>query len=53
MNFKWDIIGNDRAIEYLDKSLGKNNIANFYIFSGPTGLGKFSLAKNFITNIFY
>ncbi len=53
MNFKWDIIGNDRAIEYLDKSLSKNNIANFYIFSGMTGVGKFSLAKNFAKNIFF
>ncbi|MDD3711820.1 MAG: hypothetical protein PHP37_04435 [Patescibacteria group bacterium] len=52
MNFNWDIIGNDRAIEYLDKSLGKNNIANFYVFSGMSGIGKFSLARNFAKNIF-
>lgn len=52
MNFKWDIIGNDRAIEYLDKSLSNKKIANFYIFSGVSGVGKFSLAKNFAKNIF-
>ncbi|MFA5248875.1 MAG: hypothetical protein WC415_06730 [Patescibacteria group bacterium] len=52
MEFKWKTIGNQKAVEYLDKSLSNNQIANFYIFSGLTGLGKFSLAKNFITNIF-
>lgn len=52
MNFKWNIIGNDRAIEYLDKSLGNNQIANFYIFSGISGVGKFSLAQNLAKNIF-
>ncbi|HPT08611.1 MAG TPA: hypothetical protein PLE28_02870 [bacterium] len=52
MEFKWKIIGNQKAVEYLDKSLSNGQIANFYIFSGQSGLGKFSLAKNFITNIF-
>ncbi len=52
MKFNWKIIGNQRAVEYLDKSLSNNQIANFYIFSGPDDVGKFSLAKDFITNIF-
>jgi hypothetical protein len=52
MNFKWKIIGNEKAIEYLDKSLGNNQIANFYIFSGISGVGKFSLAQNLAKNIF-
>lgn len=52
MNFKWNIIGNDRAVEYLDKSLSNDKIANFYIFSGLSGVGKFSLARNFVRNIF-
>jgi hypothetical protein len=52
MKFKWKTIGNQKAVEYLDKSLSNNQIANFYIFSGPNGVGKFSLAKDFITNTF-
>ncbi|HOZ53699.1 MAG TPA: AAA family ATPase [bacterium] len=52
MNFNWSIIGNQRAIEFLDKSLSNNNIANFYIFAGPKGLGKFSTAQDLVKNIF-
>lgn len=52
MKFKWKLIGNERVVEFLDKSLINNNIANFYIFSGCNGLGKFTLAKNFIQNVF-
>lgn len=52
MNFNWKIIGNQKAVEYLDKSLSLGRIANFYIFSGPEGVGKFSLASNFVTNVF-
>lgn len=53
MDFNWKIIGNNRAVEFLDKSLASKNIANFYIFSGLSGTGKFTLAKNFISNIFF
>ncbi len=52
MNFNWSIIGNRKAIDFLDKSLCNNNIANFYIFSGPKGLGKFSTAQDLVKNIF-
>ncbi len=51
-NYKWSNIGNEQAVEFLDKSLKNNQLANFYIFSGPSDLGKFSLAKNFAQNIF-
>lgn len=52
MNFNWSIIGNRKTIDFLDKSLCNNNIANFYIFSGPKGLGKFSTAQDLVKNIF-
>lgn len=51
-NYNWINIGNDMAIEFLDKSLKNTQLANFYIFAGPNGLGKFALAKNFAKNIF-
>ena len=50
-DFKWINIGNFKAVEFLEKSLKNDQLANFYIFSGPTGLGKFALAKNFAKNI--
>jgi len=51
-NYNWINIGNDKAIEFLDKSLKNDQLANFYIFSGPSGLGKFALVKNFAKNVF-
>ena len=51
-DFKWINIGNFKAVEFLQKCLKNDQLANFYIFSGPTGLGKFALAKNFAKNIF-
>lgn len=52
MKFKWFTTGNHRVIEFLEKSLNNDNIANFYVFSGLEGLGKFSVAKDFVRNIF-
>ncbi len=52
MNFNWNILANENALNFLDKSLESNSIANFYIFSGIKDLGKFSLAKDFVKNIF-
>jgi DNA polymerase III subunit delta' len=52
MKFKWDTIGNEKALEFLDRSLSNDRIANFYIFSGIEGLGKFSLAQKFIKNVY-
>jgi DNA polymerase III subunit delta' len=52
MNFKWNTIGNERAVEFLDRSLSNDRVANFYIFSGIQDLGKFSLARDFIKNTY-
>ena len=45
------IIGHQKIIKYLDKSIEKNAIPHAYIFSGPAHLGKFSLALEFAKKI--
>jgi len=42
-----NIIGHKKIIKLLDRSLEKGDIAHAYIFSGPTGVGKFTVALNF------
>jgi DNA polymerase-3 subunit delta' len=46
-----NIIGHDKIIKYLDKSVEKDAISHAYIFSGPAHLGKFSLAMEFAKKI--
>lgn len=43
----WPEIGNDDVIDFLETSLDNKKIASTYIFQGPEGLGKFSIAKHF------
>ncbi|MFA6160048.1 MAG: AAA family ATPase [Parcubacteria group bacterium] len=45
------IIGHQKIIKYLDRSIEKNAISHAYIFSGPEHLGKFSLAMEFAKKI--
>jgi DNA polymerase-3 subunit delta' len=47
----WPLIGQDRAISFLEKSILADKIAQTYIFSGPRDLGKSSLALAFARNL--
>jgi DNA polymerase-3 subunit delta' len=44
-------IGNKKIIGFLDKVAESGNPAQAYIFSGPEGVGKFLIAKNFAHKI--
>lgn len=46
MSFK-QIIGQEKAVSFLKKSLSANRIAHAYLFLGPEGIGKSLAAKNF------
>jgi len=46
-----NIVGHQKIIKYLDKSIEKNAISRAYIFCGPAHLGKFSLALEFAKKI--
>lgn len=45
------MIGCQKIIKLLSRSIKKNKIAQAYIFSGPEGVGKFTLAKKFAKSL--
>ena len=49
----WPLIGQDKVISFLEKSILANKIAQTYIFSGPKDLGKHSLALAFARNLWH
>ncbi len=44
---EWPKIGNERVVEFLDRSLAADKIAQTYIFVGPDDLGKSTIALAF------
>lgn len=50
MNFS-EIIGHKNIVDSLTKSLNNEDIAHAYIFEGPSGIGKKTMAKIFSTAI--
>ena len=49
--FNWPAIGNEKAIEFLDRSLASGKIAQTYVFIGPEELGKSTIALAFVKNL--
>ena len=49
--FDWPQIGNDSLIEFLDRSLVSQKLAQTYIFAGPEDLGKSTVALAFAKNL--
>lgn len=47
----WPLIGQDRVISFLEKSILADKVAQTYIFTGPRNLGKSSLALAFARNL--
>ena len=45
--FNWPLVGNKHIIDFLSKSLINNKIAHFYIFLGPSDIGKATVANHF------
>ena len=43
----WPILGHGKAVEVLSRSLQSGNISHAYLFTGPTGVGKHTLAIEF------
>jgi len=42
----WDIVGQEKAVSFLQKSLEKGSLAHAYLFVGPAHVGKMALAVN-------
>lgn len=50
--YTWPIYGHKNQLEFLQKSIDKNRLANTYLFYGPAGLGKKMAADYFVKSIF-
>lgn len=51
VSYRWPAIGNDKAVDFLDKSLKNKQLAHAYIFIGPEDLGKSTIALAFARHI--
>ena len=49
--FNWPEIGNNNLLEFLDRSLVSQKLAQTYIFAGPEDLGKSTIALAFAKNL--
>lgn len=49
--FDWPKIGNERVIEFLDRSLAADKVVQTYVFVGPDDLGKSTVALAFARNL--
>lgn len=43
----WDIIGHEKQVNFLQKSIERNRLSHAYLFVGPEGVGKFTVALAF------
>ena len=42
----WDIVGQEKAVSFLRKSLERGSLAHAYLLVGPPHVGKMALAIN-------
>jgi DNA polymerase-3 subunit delta' len=49
--FDWPKIGNDNLLDFLDRSLVLQKLAQTYVFTGPEDLGKSTIALSFAKNL--
>jgi DNA polymerase-3 subunit delta' len=43
----WTVLGHDRAVSLLKRSIERGNFSHAYLFVGPPHVGKMTLARNF------
>ena len=53
MNYFTEIVGQERAINLLTKSMDNDNISHAYLFSGPAGVGKMQVAMAFAYSLIH
>jgi len=46
-----DIIGHTKALTYLKSNIENNNLSHAYLFIGPEGVGKYTIANRFAKNL--
>lgn len=45
--FNWNIKGHEKVIKSLEHDIESGNVVHAYLFAGPAGIGKYSIAKKF------
>ncbi len=45
--YSWNISGHEKIVAGLEKELMGGNLAHAYLFAGPAGVGKYTVAKTF------
>jgi DNA polymerase-3 subunit delta' len=50
--FAWDVCGHERISAFLQSAIVNNKVSHAYLFVGPAGAGKDTLARQFIKSIF-
>src|SRR3989338_9980465 len=47
MDINWGIFGHKQQLDLLGSAISKKRLAHGYLFTGPEGVGKFTVAKKF------
>lgn len=48
---RWPIVGHEQIIQYLQQTLGREQLSHAYLFVGAPGIGKATVAKYFINTL--
>ncbi len=51
MNNNWPLVGNQHIVDFLKKSIVNDKVSNAYIFLGPGGIGKTTIARYFASTL--
>ncbi len=46
--YNWKIIGHKKQLELIEHDIKSNRLAHAYLFTGPSSIGKFSIARMFV-----
>ncbi|MBU1446587.1 AAA family ATPase [Patescibacteria group bacterium] len=46
--YNWKIIGHKKQIGAIEEDMKADNLTHAYLFAGPSGIGKFAIAKMFV-----
>lgn len=46
--YNWKIIGHKKQLELIEQDIKSGNLTHAYLFSGPSHIGKFSIARRFV-----